>query len=80
VGSPQALIRGTPPHRETVTEAAEELDAVAVVTDGHTTVIEEVVADKGVSQQSGAGDLAALDLADLHRGASARPSPMEEED
>jgi transposase len=32
---------------ETVTSAAEELEAVATATDAHTTVIEEVVADKG---------------------------------
>ena len=35
---------------ETVTAAAEELEAVATVTDGHTAVIDEVVADKGVPQ------------------------------
>jgi hypothetical protein len=32
---------------ETLTAAAEELEAVADVTDGHTAVIEEAVADKG---------------------------------
>jgi transposase len=47
---------------ETVTEAAEELDAVAVVTDGQTTVIEEVVADKGYHSNQVLVDLAALDL------------------
>ena len=34
---------------ETVTAAAEELEAVAVVTDGQTAVIDEVVADKGIT-------------------------------
>jgi transposase len=47
---------------ETVTEAADELDAVAVVTDGQTTVIEEVVADKGYHSNQVLVDLAALDL------------------
>jgi transposase len=47
---------------ETVTEAAEQLDAVAVVTDGHTEVIEEVVADKGYHSNQVLVDLAALDL------------------
>ena len=32
---------------ETATAAAEELEAVATVTNEHTTVIDEVVADKG---------------------------------
>ena len=47
---------------ETVTTAAEELEAVAAVTDGETTVIDEVVADKGYHSNQVLVDLAALDL------------------
>jgi transposase len=47
---------------ETVTTAAEELEAVAAVTDGDTTVIEEVVADKGYHSNQTLIDLAAIDL------------------
>jgi transposase len=47
---------------ETVTAAAEDLEAVAVVTDGHTAVIDEVVADKGYHSNQVLVDLAALDL------------------
>ena len=47
---------------ETVTAAAEELEAVAAVTDGHTAVIDEVVADKGYHSNQVLVDLAALDL------------------
>jgi transposase len=47
---------------DTVTAAAEELDAVAEVTDGHTAVIDEVVADKGYHSNQVLVDLAALDL------------------
>ncbi len=47
---------------ETVTAAAEDLEAVATVTDDHTTVIEEVVADKGYHSNQVLVDLAALDL------------------
>ena len=47
---------------ETVTAAAEELEAVADVTDGHTAVIDEVVADKGYHSNQTLVDLAALDL------------------
>ena len=47
---------------ETVTEASNALDAVAAVTDGHTAVIEEVVADKGYHSNQVLVDLAALDL------------------
>jgi transposase len=47
---------------ETVTTAAEELEAVATATDDHTTVIEEVVADKGYHSNQVLVDLAALDL------------------
>jgi transposase len=45
-----------------VTTAAEELEAVAAVTDGDTTVIEEVVADKGYHSNQTLIDLAAIDL------------------
>jgi transposase len=47
---------------ETVTAAAEALEAVATVTDDHTAVIEEVVADKGYHSNQVLVDLAALDL------------------
>ena len=47
---------------ETVTAAAEELEAVAAATDGHTAVIDEVVADKGYHSNQVLVDLAALDL------------------
>src|SRR6188474_1573077 len=47
---------------ETVTAAAEDLEAVAVVTGGDTAVIDEVVADKGYHSNQVLVDLAALDL------------------
>jgi transposase len=47
---------------ETVTTAAEELEAVAAATDGETAVIDEVVADKGYHSNQVLVDLAALDL------------------
>jgi len=47
---------------ETVTAAAEELEAAAEVTDGETAVIDEVVADKGYHSNQVLVDLAALDL------------------
>jgi transposase len=47
---------------ETVTAAAEDLEAVAAVTDGETAVIDEVVADKGYHSNQVLVDLAALDL------------------
>lgn len=47
---------------ETVTEAAEELEAVATVTDGQTAVMEEVVADKGYHSNQVLVDLTALDI------------------
>jgi transposase len=47
---------------ETVTAAAEDVEAVATVTDDRTAVIEEVVADKGYHSNQVLLDLAALDL------------------
>jgi transposase len=47
---------------ETVTAAAEVLEDVAIVTDDHTRVIEEVVADKGYHSNQVLTDLATLDL------------------
>jgi transposase len=47
---------------ETVTRAAEDLEAVAAATDGKTAVIDEVVADKGYHSNQVLVDLAALDL------------------
>lgn len=47
---------------ETVTAAAEELEAAAVATEGETAVIDEVVADKGYHSNQVLVDLAALDL------------------
>jgi transposase len=47
---------------DTVTAAAEDLEAVAAATDGETAVIDEVVADKGYHSNQVLVDLAALDL------------------
>ena len=47
---------------ETLTTAAEDLEAVAPVTDEHTAVIDEVVLDKGYHSNQVLVDLAALDL------------------
>jgi transposase len=47
---------------ETVTAAAEELEAVAVATGGQTVAIDEIVADKGYHSNQVLVDLAALDL------------------
>lgn len=47
---------------ETVTAAAEALERVATVTDDHTRVIEEVVADKGYHSNQVLTDLATLEL------------------
>jgi transposase len=47
---------------ETLTAASEDLEGVAAVTDDHTAVIEEVVADKGYHSNQVLMDLAALDL------------------
>ena len=46
---------------ETLTTAAEDLEAAAAVTDDETRVIDEVVADKGYHSNQGLVDLAALD-------------------
>ncbi len=47
---------------ETLTAAADELEAVATVTDGQTAVIDEVVADKGYHSNQVLVDLTALDV------------------
>jgi transposase len=47
---------------DTLTAAAEELEAVATVTDGHTTVIEEAVTDKGYHSNQTLVDLTHLDV------------------
>ena len=47
---------------ETLTTAAEDLEAAAAVTDDETRVIDEVVADKGYHSNQVLVDLAALDL------------------
>jgi transposase len=47
---------------DTVTAAAEVLEAVATATDDHTVVIDDVVADKGYHSNQVLVDLAALDL------------------
>jgi transposase len=47
---------------DTVTAAAEELEAVAAATDGQTAVIDEVVTDKGYHSNQTLVDLAALDV------------------
>jgi transposase len=53
---------GTTTIADTVTAAAEELEAVAAATDGDTAVIDEIVADKGYHSNQVLVDLAALDL------------------
>ena len=50
---------------ETVTTTAEELEAVAVATDGHTAIIDEVVADKGYHSNQTLVDLVAADIAGI---------------
>ena len=47
---------------ETITAAAEDLEAVAATTDGKTRVLDEIVADKGYHSNQVLVDLAALDL------------------
>ena len=47
---------------DTLTTAAEDLEAVATVTDGHTSVIDEVVADKGYHSNHVLVDLTTPDL------------------
>jgi transposase len=47
---------------DTLTTAAEELEAVATATDGETSVVDEVVGDKGYHSNQVLVDLAALDL------------------
>ncbi len=47
---------------DTLTAAAEELEAVAAVTDGHTAVIEEAVTDKGYHSNQMLVDLAQLEV------------------
>ena len=47
---------------ETVTAAAETLEAVATVTDDHTRVVEEVVADKGYHSRTTVHDLETLEI------------------
>jgi transposase len=48
--------------QETLPEAAEQLEAVAAVTDGAVAVIDEVVADKGYHSRTTVLDLATLDI------------------
>ena len=64
---------------ETVTAAAEELEAVATVTDEHTAVIDEVVADKGYHSNQVLLDLAALEPAHLHCRARSWAAELDEE-
>ena len=54
---------------DTVTTAAEELEAVAAVTEGESVVIEDVVADKGYHSNQTLVDLRSLESAHLHRRA-----------
>ena len=64
---------------ETVTAAAEHLEAVAAATDGQTAVIEEVVADKGYHSNQVLVDLAALDLRTYIAEPDRGPPQLEEE-
>jgi hypothetical protein len=59
---------------DTVTAAAEDLEAVAAATDDHTVVIEEVVADKGYHSNQVLVDLAALDLRTIDSNSYLSPS------
>jgi hypothetical protein len=59
------------------TAAAEDLEAVADVTDGATRVIDEVVADRGYHSNQALVDLAALDLRRSNAPAIERfPEPL----
>ena len=62
---------------ETVTTTAEELEAVAVATDGHTAISDEVVADKGYHSKADAGGSRDTRPADLYRGARSRPAQLD---
>ena len=64
---------------ETVTAAAEELEAVAAATDGADGGDRGGRGRQGVSQQSGAGGSGGARPADLHRRARSRPAQLEEE-
>ena len=63
----------------TVTAAAEDLEAVAAVTDGETAVIDEVVADKGYHSNRVLVDLASLDLRTYIAEPDRRPAPLDDE-
>ena len=52
----------TSPMQQTLPEAAEQLEAVAAVTDNEVAVIEEVVADKGYHSRSSVVDLETLQI------------------
>ena len=62
---------------EPVTTTAEELEAVAVATDGHTAIIDEVVADKGYHSNQTLVDSRDTRPADLYRGARSRPAQLD---
>ena len=64
---------------ETLTAAAEDLEAVATVTDDDTGVINEVVADKGYHSNQVLTDLAALDLRSYIAEPGSRPPQLDEE-
>jgi transposase len=64
---------------ETVTAAADDLEAVAAVTDGATAVIDEVVADKGYHSNQVLVDLAQLDVRTYIAEPRSRPTHVEEE-
>ena len=64
---------------DTVTAAAEDLEAVAAVTDGETAVIDEVVADKGYHSNRVLVDLASPRPPHLHCRAGPRPASLDDE-
>ena len=64
---------------ETLTTAAEALEAVARVTDDHTGMIDEVVADKGNHSNQVLTDLAALDLRSYIAEPDRGRRPLDEE-
>ena len=62
---------------DTVTAAAEELEAVATATDEHTSVIEEVVADKGYHSNQVLVDSGGAGPAHVHCRTPSRPTALD---
>ena len=62
---------------DTVTAAAEDLEAMATATDEHTSVIEEVVADKGYHSNQRLGGSGGAGPAHVHCRTPARPTALD---